>query len=65
MIFSWTIEEMAKDHAKWIEGLLKTTNGVTIETCKYVAETVFLHAWKHAEKEMLPKHGQHGKFVSK
>ncbi len=59
------VEKMADNHTKFIVGLLKTTQGVSQETCEYLVRAVFLHAWKHAEEELVPKRGYNGRFIKK
>ena len=62
-MYSREINRLAEEHSEFIMGLLKTTSGITIETCKYLCKEVFKHAWKHAEEKMLPKHGRDGRFI--
>ncbi len=57
------IRTRADNHAKFIIGLLKTTNGVTIETCEYLVKEVFYHAYKHCEEDRSPKRAKNGKFI--
>lgn len=64
-MYSWNIKPLAESHTKFIVGLLNTTQGVIIKTCEYLCTEVFLHAWKHCEEEMMPKHGKNGKFIPK
>lgn len=62
---SWDLKPLAENHTKFIVELLKTTQGVTIETCDYLCTKVFLHAWKHCEENMEPRRGRNGKFLPK
>ena len=65
MIYSWNVKRMAERHAESIKELLTTTQGVTIETCAYIAKETFIKAWGRAEDELLPKHGRDGKFIKR
>jgi len=65
MIYSWTVKEMAAEHTKFLTELLATTQGITPATVEYLCRHVFLHAWKHAEEELLPKRSRDGKFVER
>jgi hypothetical protein len=51
-----TLEEMADEHWKWIEGLFETRNKgdkitiVEIPTAAYLYKTAFTHGYKHGKK---------------
>jgi hypothetical protein len=65
IIWDHKIKEKADQHAEFITGLLKTTQGVTIETCEYLCKTVFFHAYKHCQEDVATPRGANGKFIKK
>lgn len=62
-LYSWDIKQMAMKHWEYTEGLLKTTGGITLETCKYLYIQAFVHGAKHFEESTTPKRDRNGKFI--
>jgi hypothetical protein len=65
MKYDYEVKRMAEEHTKFLIGLLETTNGVTLRTCEYLCNTVFIHSWKHCKEDILPARANNGKFLKK
>jgi hypothetical protein len=65
MLYGYEVRNLAHEHTKFLVGLLETTDGVTLKTCEYLCDTVFIHAWKHCKEDIIPARATNGKFIKK